>query len=85
MIVPLVARGNRSAWSPLSRPESGKHYDERDLALAEEVGRRAGVALDNARLYREVQQSRDQFDIILQGVADGILVYTPDSQHPVCQ
>jgi signal transduction histidine kinase len=60
--------------------ESGKRYDERDLALAEEVGRRAGVALDNARLYREAQQSRDQLDIILQGVADGILVYAHDSQ-----
>ncbi|MBV9231383.1 MAG: PAS domain-containing protein, partial [Chloroflexi bacterium] len=60
--------------------ESGKRYDERDLALAEEVGRRAGIALDNAQLYREVQQSRDQLDIILQGVADGIVVYAPDSR-----
>ncbi|MBV9124047.1 MAG: PAS domain S-box protein, partial [Planctomycetes bacterium] len=29
-------------------------------------------------LYKEVQQSRDQLDIILQGVADGIVVYNKE-------
>ena len=80
MSVPLVARGRTLGVVTFAATEPGKRYDERDLALAEEVGRRAGVALDNARLYREVQQSRDQLDIILQGVADGILVYAPDSR-----
>src|SRR5436305_4042587 len=80
MIVPLVARGGTVGVVSFVATESGKRYDERDLALAEEVGRRAGVALDNARLHREVQRSRDQLDIILQGVADGIIVYAPDSR-----
>ena len=79
MIVPLIARGKTIGVISFVTTESGKRYNERDLALAEEVGRRAGVALDNARLYREVQQSRDQLAIILQGVADGIIVYAPDS------
>ncbi|HEY4389414.1 MAG TPA: ATP-binding protein, partial [Ktedonobacteraceae bacterium] len=80
MAVPLVARGKTIGVVSFVAAESGKRYNERDLALAEEVGRRAGVALDNARLYREAQQSRDQLDIILQGVADGIIVYAKDSQ-----
>ncbi|HTK08254.1 MAG TPA: PAS domain S-box protein [Ktedonobacteraceae bacterium] len=80
MTVPLVARGKTIGVVSFVAAESGKRYTERDLALAEEVGRRAGVALDNARLYREAQQSRDQLDIILQGVADGIIVYAKDSQ-----
>jgi PAS domain S-box-containing protein len=80
MLVPLIARGRNIGVVSFVSTESDKHYDERDLALAEEVGRRAGVALDNARLYREVQQSRDQLDIILQGVADGIVVYASDSR-----
>jgi len=80
MLVPLVARGKTVGVISFVATESGKRYDERDLVLAEEVGRRVGIALDNARLYREVQQSRDQLDIILQGVADGILVYAPDSR-----
>jgi serine phosphatase RsbU (regulator of sigma subunit) len=33
--------------------ESGRRYDESDLELAEELGRRAAVAIDNARLFRE--------------------------------
>jgi PAS domain S-box-containing protein len=78
--VPLVARGKTMGVMSFVAAESGKRYDERDLVLAEEVGRRAGIALDNAHLYREVQQTRDQFDIILQGVADGIIVYAPNSQ-----
>ncbi|MBV9228643.1 MAG: PAS domain S-box protein, partial [Chloroflexi bacterium] len=80
MLVPLIARGRTTGVVSFVATESGKRYDERDLALAEEVGRRAGIALDNARLYREVQQSRDQLDIILQGVADGIIAYAPDSR-----
>src|SRR5207237_382333 len=33
--------------------ESGRHFDRADLALAEELGRRAGTALENARMYSE--------------------------------
>ncbi len=80
MLVPLVARGKTIGVVTFVATESGKKYTERDLALAEEVGRRAGIALDNARLYNEVQQARDQLEIILQGVADGIIVYDKDSR-----
>ena len=80
MNVPLIARGRTIGVVGFVSTESGRKYDEHDLALAEEVGRRAGVALDNARLFRDVQQARDQLDIILQGVADGIIVYDPASQ-----
>jgi PAS domain S-box-containing protein len=75
MLVPLVARGKTIGVVTFVTTESGRKYDRRDLALAEEVGRRAGVAIDNARLYQEVQKARDQLKIILQGVADGIVVW----------
>jgi PAS domain S-box-containing protein len=80
MLVPLVARGKTIGVVTFVATESGKKYNARDLALAEELGRRAGVALDNARLYNEAQQARDQLEIILQGVADGIIVYDKDSR-----
>jgi PAS domain S-box-containing protein len=80
MFVPLLARGKTIGVVTFVSTESGKKYTTRDLALAEEVGRRAGVALDNARLYNEVQQARNQLEIILQGVADGIIVYDKDSK-----
>ncbi len=78
MLVPLVARGKTIGVATFISTEAGKKYDRRDLALAEEVGRRAGVAIDNARLYQEAQKARDQLSIILQGVADGIVVWDKD-------
>ena len=33
--------------------ESGRVFTEDDLALMEELGRRAGIAVENARLYSE--------------------------------
>lgn len=74
MLVPLIARGRTIGVVTFVSTESGKKYDRRDLALAEEIGRRAGVAIDNARLYQEAQKTRDQLNIILQGVVDGISV-----------
>jgi PAS domain S-box-containing protein len=74
MSVPLVARGKIMGVVSFVHAESGRRYDESDLPVAEEVGRLAGVALDNARLYREIKEARDQLDVILQGVADGIIV-----------
>ncbi|HEV7506565.1 MAG TPA: ATP-binding protein [Thermoanaerobaculia bacterium] len=62
--VPLAARGRiLGVWSFYSS-SSGRLYDEGDLALAEELGRRAALAIDNARLYGAAQAAnlaKDQF------------------------
>jgi signal transduction histidine kinase/ActR/RegA family two-component response regulator len=62
--VPLAARGRiLGVWSFYSS-SSGRRYDESDLALAEELGRRAALAIDNARLYGAAQAAnlaKDQF------------------------
>ncbi len=80
MYVPLIASGRTIGVISFASAGSGRKYDQYDLALAEEIGRRAGVALENARLYRDVKQARDQLNIILQGVADGIIVHHKDGQ-----
>jgi signal transduction histidine kinase len=44
--------------------ESGRHYTGADLAFAEEVANRAGLAVENAQLYAEAQRAiatRDEF------------------------
>jgi serine phosphatase RsbU (regulator of sigma subunit) len=54
IVVPLVAPGQPPLGVlTLVMAESGRRFDERDLALAEDLGRRAGVAVENARLYTE--------------------------------
>jgi len=53
MIVPLVARGRTLGAITFISAESGRLYTDADLALAEDLARRAGLAVDNARLYKE--------------------------------
>ena len=57
MITPLIGRGDVLGAITYVSNESGREYDEQDLALAEELGRRAAIALDNARLYREAHEA----------------------------
>lgn len=37
--------------------ESGRHYTEADLTLAEDLAQRAALAIENARLYKEAQEA----------------------------
>ena len=56
--VPLEVRGRRLGAITLCMTESGRRYDATDLALAQDLARRAAVAVDNARLYRDAQAAR---------------------------
>ena len=63
MVAPLVARGEVIGAMSFVR-SSGARYDGADLTLAEELGRRAALAIDNARLYRQAEQAsriKDEF------------------------
>jgi PAS domain S-box-containing protein len=91
IIVPMVARGRTLGAVTLVSAESGRRYGEADLELAEELARRAAIAVDNARLYEEAQReiaerewaqaelrsSRDELGVILGGVADGVTAQDP--------
>jgi signal transduction histidine kinase len=64
MTVPLQARDDVLGALAFFSSDPERRYDQEDLALAEDLARRAGLALDNARLYREAQRavhSRDEF------------------------
>jgi signal transduction histidine kinase len=52
LAVPLVARGQTLGVLSLASGAPGRSYGRADLGLAEEVARRAAIAIDNARLYR---------------------------------
>lgn len=62
--VPLTARGRVLGALTLASSESSHLYRLTDLALAEDLGYRAAVTIDNARLYHAAQNAvhvRDQF------------------------
>jgi two-component system cell cycle sensor histidine kinase/response regulator CckA len=64
--------------------EDKTEWPANDLRLFKDIGLRLAGVLDNLLLHRnlklaeeEVRRSRDQLDVILQGIADAILVYSP--------
>jgi signal transduction histidine kinase len=68
MVVPISARGQTLGAIVLNSSTPGRVYDEQDLAMAEDLGRKVGLALENARLYREVRDDdrlKDQFIAML--------------------
>jgi signal transduction histidine kinase len=69
MIVLLPARGRTIAVMTLLTAESGRCYGPEELALAEDFARRAAITLDNARLYREVQEAARRKDEFLAMLA----------------
>ena len=56
--VPLEARGHRLGALWLGQAQSGRRFDEAELAFAVELGKRAGLALDNARLFTAAREAR---------------------------
>jgi signal transduction histidine kinase/DNA-binding response OmpR family regulator len=64
MCVPLQAHGRTLGAITFVSAQSGRRYGPADLRLAEDLARRAALAVDNARLYREAQEAilaRDEF------------------------
>jgi len=53
MLVPMIAGRRVIGAISFVTAESGRRLDQADLGLAEELGRRAGTAVENARLYQE--------------------------------
>jgi PAS domain S-box-containing protein len=91
LVAPLVARERTLGAITFVSAESERRYGEADLGLARELARRAALAVDNARLYEEaskeiverrlteeeLRRSKDQLEIILQEVTDGITAQDP--------
>jgi signal transduction histidine kinase len=64
MSVPMLIRGKALGAINFLTSESGRRFSCADLTLAEELARRAALAVENARLYRLAQDAvamRDEF------------------------
>jgi len=55
--VPLMTRERTLGLITFATSTSGRRYSTKDVWLAEELARRAALAVDNARLYREAQEA----------------------------
>ena len=71
--VPLVARGQALGVLSLVSAESGRHYTTDDVALAEDLARRAAVAIDNSRLYQAAESIRQELAVTLSSIGDAVI------------
>jgi signal transduction histidine kinase len=76
MAVPLLAGEKALGAIVFFSVESRRRFTERDLALAEEIGRRAALAVSNARLYEAAQRA-------IHAREDVLAVVSHDLRNPL--
>ncbi|MFP2923704.1 PAS domain S-box protein [Pyxidicoccus sp. 3LG] len=69
IIVPVRSQGRIVGAVILAASKSGRRYGPQELALAEELAHRAGLAIDNARLHEKSEQATRTRDEVLRIVA----------------
>jgi PAS domain S-box-containing protein len=74
IVAPLVARGRTLGTLSVLRLGESVSYDRSDFALACELARRAALAIDNARLYSDLQRAERRLQAVLVNLAEAITV-----------
>ena len=73
-VVPLLARGQLAGVLTLLRGAQRPPFDDAEVAVASEVGVRAGLALDSGRLYAEQRG-------LAEGLQRSLLTTPPQPEH----
>ncbi|MEW6368600.1 MAG: GAF domain-containing protein [Acidobacteriota bacterium] len=66
--VPVVAGDERIGALGFFSLDASRRFSQRDLALAESIGRQAGIAIQNARRFEATRRHRDEL-VVLHAVA----------------
>ncbi len=83
IIAPLMARGRPLGAVTLVTSESQRTYGHTELEVATELGRRAGTAVDNARLYKESQQALHERQKAVQSREEVLAIVSHDLRGPL--
>jgi len=79
--VPLIAAGERIGVMTFGAAlGTGRSFGKADLDDAEEVARRAAVALANARLYRDLAASEARYRGIIDTAQEGVWIVDADAR-----
>jgi PAS domain S-box-containing protein len=74
LVVPLRARGRPIGTLSVQRSASDRPFTEDERAFVEELADRAGLAIDQARLYQEVSESEERYRAVVEQSVDAIVV-----------
>jgi GAF domain-containing protein len=84
MTVPLRTQARILGVISFVSAESGRRYTSADLPLAEELARRASLAIDNAQLYRLAQRDRAKAEAANRIKDEFLAVLWHEWRSPVC-
>ncbi|WP_437307333.1 GAF domain-containing protein [Sorangium sp. So ce388] len=74
VVVPLRGRERTIGALTLVHAESGRRFSEADVAVAEELANRVALQIDNARLFQQVDASRQQLASLFNQAPAGICI-----------
>jgi PAS domain S-box-containing protein len=81
LTIPLQARGRRIGALTFATANPDRAFNHDDIALGQDLARRAAVAIDNARLHGDILAGRDNLarhfaftDTIVRHIAEGVAV-----------
>lgn len=66
IVVPFMARGDRLGAIAIAQLGAGKVLTEADLSMLQELARRLGLAVENARLYGESEAAQQRLKLALE-------------------
>lgn len=84
MCLPLVARGRLLGTVSFRLVRTTRRYGADDLLLAQELARRAALAVDNARLYSELRLSQEMLRLVLDTIPQFVSWKDRDSVYLGC-
>ncbi len=77
--LPLIAHNQVIGVIFVFRAQQGA-FTKNDTQLLQSFADQAAIAVQNAKLYTEITQEKQRMDAMLDSVADGILIMTPDHE-----
>lgn len=80
MYLPLVARGHVRGSMLLAVATPNRRYGDRELVLAEQLAHHAALAIDQALLYRAMQEASAWSEAVVDGAPSAIFIVGEDSR-----
>jgi PAS domain S-box-containing protein len=65
LVIPVTLSSSLATMTFLMTAESGRRYGPEDVAVAEELVRRAAQAVENARIHQKLRQTEERFRVAL--------------------
>ena len=83
VIAPMIARGQVLGAITFVTAQSGRRFGEIDVVMAEDLARRAAIAVDNARLHREAIEAHAAAEEALEARSSFLATITHEVRTPL--